>query len=132
MDRATRSKEQLDALVLENVSKWQISKTPLASLTEEQLDVIYQVDDVIKSEFCATETQEYVASEPKPIQVVDTYEEYIKLYVELEDDLKNGELQEYTHYYEKLKEQSKECYNLFSDVSRVDVNSAIVMQRCFL
>lgn len=57
MDKSSKSKEQLDALVLENVNKWQISKAPLASLTEEQLDVIYHVDDIIKSTYCAPETQ---------------------------------------------------------------------------
>lgn len=118
MDRSTKNKEQLDAVVLENVSKWQTSKAPLASLAEEQLDVIYQVGDVIKNDYYAGETQEIDATEVRLVQVVDTYEDYIKMYVQLEDDLKEAELLEYTEYYNKLSEQAIECQHLFSEVSK--------------
>lgn len=119
MDRSIKNKEQLDAVVLENVSKWQTSKAPLASLTEEQLDVIYQVGDVIKSDYYADETQETDASHMALVQIVDTYEDYIKMYVQLEDDLKEAELLEYTEYYNKLSEQAIECQHLFSEVSKL-------------
>lgn len=116
MDKTTRGKEHLDALILENVSKWQISKEPLAALTEEQLDLVYQVDDVIKSE---TQAQERNASEVKHVQVIDNYEDYIKFYVQLESDLKNDDLEEYSRYYSRLLEQAIECQKLFSDVSKI-------------
>lgn len=115
MDRSTKSKDQLDALVLENVSKWQTSKGPLAALAEEQLDVIYQVGDVIKSE--KYETREGDASQTTPIDVVEIFSDYIKLYVQLELDLKEEDLLEYTQYFNKLSEQAIECQKLFSEVS---------------
>lgn len=96
------------------MSKWQISKEPLATLTEDQLDIIYKIDDIIKSEI---ETQEPNDSDAGSNRVIDTYEEYINFYVQLENDLKNSSLTEYNHYYDKLSEQAVECQNLFSDVS---------------
>lgn len=101
---------------MENVSKWQISKEPLATLTEDQLDVIYQIDDIVRSE---TETQEKNISNVEPNQTIHTYEEYIKFYVELENDLKNSSLSDYSNYYNKLSEQAIQCQNLFSDVSSI-------------
>lgn len=114
MDRNTKTREQLDALVLENISKWQLSKKPLAMLREEQLDVIYQVDDIIKSE---TETQETRIPKEGTLQIIDTYEEYIKLYVQLESDLKTVDLDKYTRYYNQVSEQAVHCQNLFFEVS---------------
>lgn len=53
----------------------------------------------------------------QPDLIVDTFEEYIKLFVRLEDDLKDEDLREYTQYYNKLAGQAVQCQNLFSDVS---------------
>lgn len=48
---SNKLQEELEATVLENASKWQISKSPLASLNDFQLDITYQLGDIIKSEY---------------------------------------------------------------------------------
>lgn len=51
LSMGTKSQEELEATVLENASKWQVNKSPLASLNDFQLDIIYQLGDIIKSEY---------------------------------------------------------------------------------
>lgn len=52
-----KSQDELEATVLENASKWQVSKSPLASLNDFQLDIIYQLGDIIKSKYYIDDTQ---------------------------------------------------------------------------
>lgn len=49
--------ERLQVTILENAGKWQINKAPLTYLNNIQLDIVYQVGDVIKCNFYANESE---------------------------------------------------------------------------
>lgn len=114
---SSKAREDLDSLVLENASKWQVNKAPLASLNDAQLDIIYQISDIIQTEYYASKSESDVDKPvSKDITTIDTNQEFIKWLTQAENDIKHENVMEYLQYYQKLSKQAEECKHLFTDV----------------
>lgn len=53
------------------------------------------------------------------IPVIDTNHEYIKWWVRLENEMKHENLINYTEYFHQLLNQTRQCTDLFGDVSTI-------------
>lgn len=120
MDKPHSSKapEDLESLILENASKWQVNKAPLATLNDAQLDIIYQISDIIQAEYYASKSEGDVNKQPiiKDTTTIDTNQEFIRWLTQAENDIKHENVIDYLQYYKKLSKQAEECKHLFIDV----------------
>lgn len=57
MDQARIEEESTDRIIQRNIAKWQDVENPLAPLSEQQMDIIYQIEDSVKSMFYKQDTQ---------------------------------------------------------------------------
>lgn len=115
---SAKAREDLESLILENASKWQVTKAPLAALNDAQLDVIYQISDIIQAEYYASKSEGDVDKQPisKGTSTIDTNQEFIRWLTQVENDIKHENVMEYLQYYQKLSKQAEECKHLFTDV----------------
>lgn len=115
-----------EARIQENIAKWQEANNPLAPLTEEQLDLIYELGDIVALTYnkpeeipiSELEPNEVHASEEKSSSIVPkvilTMQDFIEWTVNVEKDIKHENLKEYQNYYELLSDYQLECEKLFS------------------
>lgn len=55
---ASRSEgNNTEQIVQKNIAKWQDVESPLAPLNDEEMDIIYQIEDAIKYMFYKQDTQ---------------------------------------------------------------------------
>ncbi|XP_044261076.1 conserved oligomeric Golgi complex subunit 3 [Tribolium madens] len=118
MQRTTNPNEdKVDLQIQQNVTNWQSTNNSLAPLSDEQLDIIYQVGDLIKSELAAREPEKEdtdTKDKSEVMPVVDTNRAYINWMISSENEIKHENLKEYQNYYQTLHDQSTRCKKLFS------------------
>ncbi|KAJ3642789.1 hypothetical protein Zmor_025544 [Zophobas morio] len=110
----TTTEDKVDLQIQQNVTNWQSNNDPLAPLMEEQLDIIYQIGDIIKNQ-ATDEVQEEAKQEDQvdTMPEIDTNRAYIKWMVSSENEIKYENLKEYQTYYETLCTQRSNCEKLF-------------------
>ncbi|KAB0801537.1 hypothetical protein PPYR_05891 [Photinus pyralis] len=108
--------------VLENVSNWQLGENPLTEITEEQLDILYQVKDLIEENYYGmskTEDQKSVRTLEQnklDIPTINTHKDYVQWMVNVEKEVNLENLNDYFVFHDKLEKQSLECEKLFKHV----------------
>ena len=114
----TTTEDKVDLQIQQNVTNWQSNNDPLAPLMEEQLDIIYQIGDIIKNQ-ATDEVQEEAKQEDQEdtMPEIDTNRAYIKWMVASENEIKYENLKEYQTYYETLCTQRSNCEKLFDYVN---------------
>ncbi|CAH0558362.1 unnamed protein product [Brassicogethes aeneus] len=117
MNSAVESQEKsLEAQVQENITNWQASDNPLAPLTNEQLDLIYEVGDKIQELFYSAEgatevVKEEVSKETQPYIAINR--SYIKWLIDVEEELKYESLRHFQLHQQELSNHHANCENLF-------------------
>ncbi|XP_044746128.1 conserved oligomeric Golgi complex subunit 3 [Coccinella septempunctata] len=104
-------------LIQENIAKWQSPSNPLAPLNEEQQDLIYQLEDIIKENYFGQEssTQTVKGQIVKEVPLIDSYKSFIKWFTQIENEIKDETLNEFQSYYYKLKQQDDHVEKLFKN-----------------
>lgn len=109
--------DKTDLQIQQNVTNWQSSTDPLAPLTEEQLDLVYQIGDVIKrNTIKESDENELEVKQENDLHEIDTNRAFIKWMVASENEVKYENLKDYQDYYQALCNQSSECGKLFNYV----------------
>lgn len=124
MHRVSSSNEdKIDLQIQQNVTNWQSNSNPLAPLSDEQLDLVYQVGDLIKSQVGAKEPEKEQpdSTDNSEMPVIDTNRAYINWMISSENEIKYENLKDYQNYYETLCDQSLNCEKLFLCVSFLSV-----------
>lgn len=100
--------------ILNNIANWQGPTNPLAPLTEEQLDLVYQLEDIIKENYYDEEpsTSQKVETQIESLYI-DSYKSFIKWFTKTENEVRNETLNEFQSYYNKLKQQDENIDELF-------------------
>lgn len=57
MDTSRIEEESTEQLVQRNIAKWQDVENPLAPLSEEQMDIIYHIEDTVQAMFYKQDAQ---------------------------------------------------------------------------
>jgi hypothetical protein len=117
---ANPNEDKVDLQIQQNVTNWQANNNPLAPLRDEQLDIIYQVGDLIKNQFSeevTDETGKETKDQTEVMPEIDTNRAYIKWMIACENEIKHENLKEYQSYYETLCDQGVNCEKLYNCVS---------------
>ncbi|KAK5639286.1 hypothetical protein RI129_011778 [Pyrocoelia pectoralis] len=107
---------------LENVSNWQLGDQPLTEITEEQLDILYHVRDLIEEKYYGSLKHEDKSSSHTSeqneldIPTINTNKDYIQWMVSTEKAINLENLKDYFQYHKKLQVQSSECEKLLKNV----------------
>ncbi|RZC32038.1 conserved oligomeric Golgi complex subunit 3 [Asbolus verrucosus] len=110
------NEDKVDIQIQQNITNWQSNTNPLAPLSDEQLDIIYQVGDLIKNE-STDEKPEEIEDTKEEVDVmpkIDTNKAYIKWMISSENEIKHENLKKYQFYYQTLCDQSASCEKLFN------------------
>lgn len=111
--------------IQENIAKWQATDDPLAPLTDEQLDLIYELSDIVSATYNKPENDLDSVSESNLVGVPDdehssivprvilTMQDFIEWTISVEKDIKHENLRKYQIYYELLSDHQLECEKLF-------------------
>lgn len=108
-----------DSKIQENLAKWQASDEPLAPLTEEQLDLVYELSDIVSDTYGKSDTLEDATKEKETTaisttsKVIYTMRDFIEWMAETENEIKHENLKKYQKYYELLDKYQQECKDLF-------------------
>jgi hypothetical protein len=114
---ANPNEDKVDLQIQQNVTNWQANNNPLAPLRDEQLDIIYQVGDLIKNQFSeevTDETGKETKDQTEVMPEIDTNRAYIKWMIACENEIKHENLKEYQSYYETLCDQGVNCEKLYN------------------
>lgn len=57
MDTSRIEEESTEQLVQRNIAKWQDVENPLAPLSDEQMDIIYHIEDTVQAMFYKQDAQ---------------------------------------------------------------------------
>lgn len=106
-----------DSKTQDNLAKWQATMDPLAPLTEEQMDLVYELGDSIsnlydKPDETAKESGEALAESSLPI--IRKMQDFIKWMVAIEKDIKHENLRKYENYFSLISEYQTNCEVLFT------------------
>lgn len=119
MNQTVETQEKsIEAQVQENIANWQTSTNPLAPLSDEQLDLIYEVADKVKELYYGSDEQQEETkveeSKEKDVQpYIHMNRAYIKWMLAVEEELKFENLKKYQIYEEELQNHHANCENLF-------------------
>ncbi|XP_023014719.2 conserved oligomeric Golgi complex subunit 3 [Leptinotarsa decemlineata] len=122
-----------ESRVQENLAKWQSSEDPLAPLTEEQMELVYEMGDLVSNLYSKTEDTKNEGSITKDTElkcppVIHKMQDYIKWMIATENDIKHENLKQYQSYYEQLSKYQQYCKNLYTD-SDAALNSLEELKR---
>ncbi|KRT79928.1 hypothetical protein AMK59_7092, partial [Oryctes borbonicus] len=116
MDTPRSEEDTTEQIVQKNIAKWQDVNRPLAPLTEEQMDIVYQIEDSIKYMFYKQDSQKLTNVKD---DVIYTQNDFIKWMVKVENQIKDeNDTNSYVHY-DKLHKQSKDCHELYNFTNNV-------------
>ncbi|KAF5304531.1 hypothetical protein FQA39_LY09582 [Lamprigera yunnana] len=113
------SEELHQRKVQKNLANWQLGDNPLTELTEEQVDLLYHVKDVVEDYYYGGKKTEDVVEEYKvnetltsSMPLINTSHDYIKWMVGVEKQMKEENLREYSSFFNKLQKQSLNCQDV--------------------
>lgn len=118
MNTNTSLNESSYDTIMENIAKWQSTTNPLAPLTDEQLDLVYQMEDIVneeyykKSDIVLIDNNKKVESQEMPL--IDSNWSFFSWFGELENDMRKEKLQEHNKHFLNINEQGKNVTNLFN------------------
>ncbi|KAF7271010.1 hypothetical protein GWI33_016070 [Rhynchophorus ferrugineus] len=120
-----------DALIQENVVNWQSATNPLAPLKEEQLDLFYEVGDVLKSLY-ANENNYNNDDEPaehqkENIPVISSNIDFVRWMVSVEKQIQHENFKHFQVYYELLSKHLNNSQHLLT-LSDQSLNSLSVLR----
>lgn len=102
--------------IQENIAKWQSVEDPLAPLSEQQLDVIYELGDLVSNLYSKTEADKIEEVTKKGNEVPDVIykmQDFIKWTIAVEEDIKHENLKRFQNYYEMLAQYQSKSKNLY-------------------
>lgn len=106
-----------ESKVQENIANWQSANNPLAPLSEDQIDLIYEVGDIVANLYSkrtiSKDNTDRVKEGDTP-QVIYKMQDYIQWLTTVENDVKHDNLKQYQKYYEFVSKYHANCKNLFS------------------
>ncbi|GJQ68258.1 Cog3 [Trypoxylus dichotomus] len=111
MDTPRSEENTTEQIVQRNIAKWQDVNHPLAPLAEEQMDIVYQIEDSIKYMFYKQDTQKLTNAEDNAIY---TQNDFIKWIAKVESQIKDEDDIGSHVQYDKLQKQSKDCHELYN------------------
>ncbi|XP_072394183.1 conserved oligomeric Golgi complex subunit 3 [Diabrotica undecimpunctata] len=113
--------EQLENLkelkIQENIVKWQAADDPLAPLSSEQLEVIYELGDLISNK--SKKVPEVIKQDKNQPETIHTIKDFVKWSTSVENNIKHENLKKYQDYYEQLsayKSNAEDLLNLSNNV----------------
>ncbi|XP_018331497.1 conserved oligomeric Golgi complex subunit 3 isoform X2 [Agrilus planipennis] len=110
--------ELKEKAIQDNITKWQAPTSPLAPLSEEELDIVYQISDLIKEEYYETTKSETLieelANEDKDMFIYSNTD-FIKKLVNVENEIKLEALKELFPSCDKIEELSSHFQGLLED-----------------
>lgn len=116
--------------IQENIACWQDPINPLAPLTEEQQDLIYQIEDIIKECYFGDELSVKHAesqNQTKP-PLIDSNKMFIKWFTRVENEVRNETMNEFQSYYSKLKKQDADVEKLFQNACESNIYLETLLQ----
>ncbi|CAH1159692.1 unnamed protein product [Phaedon cochleariae] len=108
-----------ESKVQENLAKWQSTTDPLAPLSEEQMDLVYEMGDLVSSMYTNPEENTEHATEVETLEkpeyppVIHKMQDYIQWMIAAEKDIKQENLKQYQIYSEQLKKHQCNSQQLF-------------------
>ncbi|KAL3288372.1 hypothetical protein HHI36_002820 [Cryptolaemus montrouzieri] len=115
MNNKTSITDSNEAQIQENIANWQAPINPLAPLTEDQLDLVYQLEDIIKAEYFGEETTQDTAEKLEELQLIDSNKAFIKWFIQVENEVKNenlGNFKDFTISYTNKVKMLKNYLNI--------------------
>ncbi|KAJ8962991.1 hypothetical protein NQ314_005630, partial [Rhamnusium bicolor] len=118
MNRQINEVDAKESKVQENIANWQSTDDPLAPLSDDQIDLVYEISDIVvslynKSNEDTIENTNEQKSGLAPTVIYKT-QDYIQWMVSVERDIKHENLKQYQKYYESLFKHHSNCENLFA------------------
>ncbi|XP_017774567.1 PREDICTED: conserved oligomeric Golgi complex subunit 3 [Nicrophorus vespilloides] len=107
IDIQLETNDEIDRKVQENLAQWQAVESPLAPLSNEELELIYKMRETLQKEyFTPTDNEE---TEDLKLNRVDNFNDYIQRMVAMEKEIEDENLYEYINQRDYLHVQAKEC-----------------------
>ncbi|KAJ8911040.1 hypothetical protein NQ315_004686 [Exocentrus adspersus] len=108
-----------ESKVQENIANWQSATHPLAPLSEDQIDLIYEVRDFVtnlygKSRENVGENLDYSNKRSTQPVIIYKMQDYIQWLTSIENDMKHDNLKDHEKYHEFVCKYHKNCKNLYS------------------
>ncbi|CAG9860141.1 unnamed protein product [Phyllotreta striolata] len=126
MSRPQESLEnKKDHKIQENIAKWQSVNEPLAPLSEQQLNIIYELGDIVSNLYNKSEINENEQPDGEAEVLPDTIhkmQDFIKWSIAVEDEIKHENLDNFQNYYEMLAEYRTDSESLY-DLSNSALSS---------
>ncbi|XP_056630773.1 conserved oligomeric Golgi complex subunit 3 [Diorhabda sublineata] len=122
---STDNSENLkERVIQDNIVKWQSLDKSLAPLSAEQLDVIYELGDLI-SNTVKEKNDTDVDKTSETLDTIYTLQDFVKWTIAVEHDIKHENLKMYQDYYQLLTQYKSNCEILFdmSDKALCSLNS---------
>ncbi|CAG9766598.1 unnamed protein product [Ceutorhynchus assimilis] len=104
--------DPIDKQIQDNVAKWQSSDDPLAPLNDEQLDLIYEIGDVVNSLYFDNEPQEQIKVDKQEL-VINNNKDFIQWMINVEKEIQHENLKNFQAYFESLTRHLTNCESLF-------------------
>ncbi|ENN79034.1 hypothetical protein YQE_04501, partial [Dendroctonus ponderosae] len=106
--------DPVDKQVVDNVAKWQSADAPLAPLTELQVDLVYELGDMVASIYYPKkETSDGVAAKKEDhlghMPVVSNNRDFIRWMIKVETDIQHENLKNFEQYYKRLEKHLQNC-----------------------
>lgn len=107
-----------DAKIQQNITNWQTSNDPLAPLTDQQLDIIYEISDLVKDLYVGNDQSENASKKQQSddAMLINSNRAYIKWLISIEDEIKYENLAKYQKYDDILTQHKLNCQHLYDCV----------------
>ncbi|VEN50012.1 unnamed protein product [Callosobruchus maculatus] len=105
--------------ILENLAKWQDSDDPLAPLSKDQMEAVYELGDLVSSLYCKPDEEE-TSHDIKPEEEstvpekIHTMQDFIQWMISVEKDIKYENLKQHEKYHQALVQHKNNTELLFS------------------
>lgn len=108
------SEDPVEKQVLDNLAKWHSSDAPLAPLTEEQVELVYELGDIAASIYYPKkETSDVVPVKKEDhlgrMPVVSNNRDFIRWMIKVETDIQHENLKNFEQYYKRLEKHLQNC-----------------------
>lgn len=110
-----------EAKIQQNITNWQASNDPLAPLTDQQLDIVYEISDLVKDLYAGSDEKPKNESKPSD-SLINSNRSYIKWLISIEDEIKYEDFAKYQNYNDVLAQHKSNCQNLYDCVSLITLS----------
>lgn len=111
------AEDPIDKQIQDNVANWQASENPLAPLDEEQIELVYELGDIVSSLYSKDDAvvpdQKEDEEKPRSMPVIINNKDFIQWMINVEKEIQHENLKSFQEYYESLSRHSLNCETLF-------------------